>query len=1015
MFLLPLQPLPGAPSVQSPESSGLLDIGTGFRDMLQSAQQQIDADGASDLPMPERPLLAALIADLADGASSSDGGDTPKQIVSVLVPEVHRQVPTEQAFSQGAIIPTALEDDAVLPDGEGLFIQMTDLSPADSEGSESVSLTGAPILLSSGEDGEQTENQVILKPILSEDAPVSTHNDSNTKSSGQGVIPLGKDTFEQAVLEDAEEGDTIPRFVVSDAKQSLSIQGEDLVQEADDSNDETVVMPVEGDQEDGTQKRVSGDGVAQVVDSNFRNTDWVGQSGEGETARENDPVGMQSGGTNEVQPNASGWVDSSMTRQEERANQSASAQAGSFTRRQNDAGAAAPHKTDFVESTQESPLSMVREQSVSGETDGTVNNTAIRSGAAQVGQMMPEQKVDDSNSDVRPNLSGEQAERQISQPLTKPQAQTNQVPVVPAAMTSSDTPPAPTSRMTSQSDVVGTRGHLETPVTPMPETNSETSETRQSNNMSQGQAAQQEAPVRGQNGIPSGFGMNTAPSEDLPADVQSGAPNGQSVLQQDNASPEALRSSPRPHLQADSQQRSPSAPSVNSSEVLQAGQVASGQRESSNPDGPSANTSSTLGVEQVTSRQAEMRPVPIPDGVAAQDVRVLNTRVAQSHSQVVQQGEGENNQLETPAKSATVSANSPLQTQQASPENNSDVVPQIDIPTNGESEVSHRSQPVLDRLGNGQVQQAGRQESGPEQDEVLTPQMVAAQNAPPQDAPRVSQAQVVSQDRTHRVGERQQDISMAVDGRDEQVFVAADAQTDGNATQDQDDSRPSFVMLEQNNEAVEPRSSTAFGDAVDAEAGLPPMDRTVDMDTQSIERIPGRPEMRVDTLASTSRAASTTDVSQSQLDAMPPEQIDRTYRVGEQVIRSARVMTREGATEVTMRLDPKELGEVSIRLSTHEQVVSGEITVENHKVQEIVQRNLGALREALASQGIQLDQIDVSVNDRGAQPDRETFREGLEDRSREQEQQGQSRSESRWEQAEKQQKQSADGRVDFVA
>ena len=146
------------------------------------------------------------------------------------------------------------------------------------------------------------------------------------------------------------------------------------------------------------------------------------------------------------------------------------------------------------------------------------------------------------------------------------------------------------------------------------------------------------------------------------------------------------------------------------------------------------------------------------------------------------------------------------------------------------------------------------------------------------------------------------------------------------------------------------------------------------------------------------------------------EEIDQQYRIGEQVIRNARVMTREGATQVTMRLDPQELGEVTIRLTTQDQVVSGEIAVESQKVQEIVQRNMGVLRDALAGQGIQLENIDVSVQDRGAQPDRETFRENLEERSGEREEQEQPRSGSQqWEQNERQQRQTDDGQVDFMA
>ena len=148
----------------------------------------------------------------------------------------------------------------------------------------------------------------------------------------------------------------------------------------------------------------------------------------------------------------------------------------------------------------------------------------------------------------------------------------------------------------------------------------------------------------------------------------------------------------------------------------------------------------------------------------------------------------------------------------------------------------------------------------------------------------------------------------------------------------------------------------------------------LDVEIMSVER----PSTRVDVTSGSSRTAPEAG-SAMDLDA---EQIDRTYRVSEQIIRSARVLNRDGATQVTLRLDPPELGEVSIRLSSIQNgVVSGEIAVESQKVQEIVQRNMGALRESLAEQGIQIDQINVSVEDRGSSlTDREAFREALEDR-----------------------------------
>ena len=50
-------------------------------------------------------------------------------------------------------------------------------------------------------------------------------------------------------------------------------------------------------------------------------------------------------------------------------------------------------------------------------------------------------------------------------------------------------------------------------------------------------------------------------------------------------------------------------------------------------------------------------------------------------------------------------------------------------------------------------------------------------------------------------------------------------------------------------------------------------------------------------------------------------------KVTSQIVRGARFISREGANQVTLRLDPPELGEVTIRLSSINKTVTGEIRV----------------------------------------------------------------------------------------
>lgn len=165
--------------------------------------------------------------------------------------------------------------------------------------------------------------------------------------------------------------------------------------------------------------------------------------------------------------------------------------------------------------------------------------------------------------------------------------------------------------------------------------------------------------------------------------------------------------------------------------------------------------------------------------------------------------------------------------------------------------------------------------------------------------------------------------------------------------------------------------------------------------------------------------ATVSSVDVAEPPAQAPTDVQES-KVTNQIVRGARFLTREGASQVTLRLDPPELGEVTIRLSSVDKALSGEIRVESRMVQEIVSRNLGELRESLGSQGIQLENIDVSVEsgnrsgvdrDGGAAHRRETAdRDGqpARDRDRQPEQQ-----DDRQEQLRRQAVQ--DGNVDYVA
>ncbi|MDA0745090.1 MAG: flagellar hook-length control protein FliK [bacterium] len=143
------------------------------------------------------------------------------------------------------------------------------------------------------------------------------------------------------------------------------------------------------------------------------------------------------------------------------------------------------------------------------------------------------------------------------------------------------------------------------------------------------------------------------------------------------------------------------------------------------------------------------------------------------------------------------------------------------------------------------------------------------------------------------------------------------------------------------------------------------------------------------------------------------------HQVSDQIVRGARMLSRNGTTEVTVRLDPPELGSVTIRLQTQNNSLSGEITVENRQVHDVVRGRLADLREALSNQGIQVDRIEVSVDGRGASgPDRDAsnsfFRENSQ-RSTPQDNPERQRRSPQWENQQRQRSAPQEGHVDFTA
>ena len=91
-----------------------------------------------------------------------------------------------------------------------------------------------------------------------------------------------------------------------------------------------------------------------------------------------------------------------------------------------------------------------------------------------------------------------------------------------------------------------------------------------------------------------------------------------------------------------------------------------------------------------------------------------------------------------------------------------------------------------------------------------------------------------------------------------------------------------------------------------------------------------------------------------------------------QVVRGLATIVRDGMSEMRLKLQPEDLGDIEVRVRTSEGVVRGEMMVQNPEVKQLLDHHLDRLREALHQQGLDLRNFDIGLTPDGRfnQPDR---------------------------------------------
>ena len=88
----------------------------------------------------------------------------------------------------------------------------------------------------------------------------------------------------------------------------------------------------------------------------------------------------------------------------------------------------------------------------------------------------------------------------------------------------------------------------------------------------------------------------------------------------------------------------------------------------------------------------------------------------------------------------------------------------------------------------------------------------------------------------------------------------------------------------------------------------------------------------------------------------------------DQIQLAIKTVIKSGAsTEMTMVLAPEQLGELTLKLTTRDGIVSAAFVVESEKIKEIIEKNLKELAETLELQGIEISDLEVFVKQENSQ------------------------------------------------
>ena len=81
----------------------------------------------------------------------------------------------------------------------------------------------------------------------------------------------------------------------------------------------------------------------------------------------------------------------------------------------------------------------------------------------------------------------------------------------------------------------------------------------------------------------------------------------------------------------------------------------------------------------------------------------------------------------------------------------------------------------------------------------------------------------------------------------------------------------------------------------------------------------------------------------------------------EDIVKSVKYMTSNNIKELVVRINPKDLGEVAIRIVQEDGIMKANLKASSKETYSILSQNLGDIKRYLGEQNIKIQQVDISL------------------------------------------------------